>query len=230
MNANSKIPHEQNANQSFNWKIWEAFQKNTPNYIPFLVNVPSKMVGPLYHGYLWNGENSHGGFFKIVQGAPPGDIEGVVFFGRFFFHVFWGVKGWGMVGMVILKIWIGDGDSECGGLVILKILDWGWWFWMWGDWWFWKFGLVVPDSFWGWFFWGNIFHQNQQDPKEVDTVDASCCIWKSGALGKNFWCLVYAFRVGKMWVVTCSKKMQEIATVWWLYLILSDRHSKIAVL
>ena len=31
-----------------------------------------------------------------------------------------------MVGMVILKIWIGDGDSECGGLVILKILDWGW--------------------------------------------------------------------------------------------------------
>ena len=77
------------------------------------------------------GRKSHENFTKIVQGAPPGDIEGVVFFSPVFCFPFFGGKSggwWGMVGMVILKIWIGDGDSECGGLVILKIWIGGSWF------------------------------------------------------------------------------------------------------
>lgn len=133
MNANSKISHEQTANQSFNWKFWEAFQKNTPKHIPFLVNVPSKIHGPLYHPMYTYGMGEifpSRDFTKIVQGAPPRDFEGVFFSPVFFCPLFLG--GWGMVGdgggWWFWKFALGMVILNVGGLVILKIWIGGSWF------------------------------------------------------------------------------------------------------
>lgn len=149
MKDNSKIPHEQTANQSFNFILGSFSKKNTQLHPFFGEGIPSKMVGPLYHLYTYKMGSSfpQGIFGKNCPRRTSKGLWRCGFFSPFFGG--WKGGGWwgGWWGMVILKIWIGDGDSQCGG-------------------WCWKFGLVVPDSFWGWFFWGNIFHQNQQDPEK----------------------------------------------------------------